>query len=401
MSATVPTAEAPSPAVAPPPGNPRFALFDSLRAIAVLAVITFHVVSLSGAIGDRVVGDAAAMLGSQGPILFFVISGFLLYRPYVAARATGAPAPGLGQYARRRTLRIVPAYWLALTALAVFPGIVGAFSGDWWRYYGFLQLYRQDTLGGGIPVAWTLCVEVSFYVLLPFWALAVRRLGVEVGALAIVALGGAAVQIAAARNEVSDLLATTLLGQCTWLALGMALAVASVRTERAPRQPLVVRLVVERPGLCWLGAGAAFAALTALLHPGGAFGIARALAVQQPLAKTIAAIALGVVVNALLVAPAIFGERAGGLPRRVLAAAPLAWIGLISYGMYLWHLTVAELLALPSAPGHFSAGGLDLTAKVDHLRSPILFVLTLAATTAIAAASYYLVELPFLRRKER
>jgi peptidoglycan/LPS O-acetylase OafA/YrhL len=390
-----PTAQAPSPAVAPPPGHPRFALFDSLRAIAVLAVIAFHVVSLGGALQRPVVGDVAAMLGSQGPILFFVISGFLLYRPYVAARATGAPAPGIARYARRRVLRIVPAYWLALTVLAIFPGIAGVFSGDWWRYYLFLQLYWQDTVTRGIPVAWTLCVEASFYVLLPFWALAVRRLGVELGALALVAAGGAAVQVAAARNAVSDLLATTILGQCTWLALGMALAVASVRAEHEP--PFVVR----RPGLCWLGAGAAFAALTAVLQPGGAFGIALALATQQPYDKTIAAIALGALMNALLVAPAIFGERAGGLPRRVLAWAPLAWIGLISYGMYLWHLTVAELLALPRAPGHFDADGLDLAAKIDHLTTPILFVLTLAATVAVAAASYYLVELPFLRRKER
>jgi peptidoglycan/LPS O-acetylase OafA/YrhL len=401
VSAAAPQVDAPSPAVAPPPGNPRFALFDSLRAIAVLAVITFHVVSLSGALERRVLGDVAAMLGSQGPILFFVISGFLLYRPYVAARVTGAPAPSIGRYARRRVLRIVPAYWVALTALALFPGIAGVFSGDWWRYYLFLQLYWQDTVTGGIPVAWTLCVEASFYVTLPFWALAVRRFGVELGALAVVAAGGTAVQVAAARNEASDLLATTLLGQCTWLALGMALAVASVRAERAAREPRAVHLVVEHPGLCWLGAAAAFAGLTALLQPGGVFGIARAVATQQPVAKTIAAIALGVAVNALLVAPAIFGQGAGGLPRRVLAAAPLAWLGLISYGMYLWHLTVAQLIALPSAPGHFSADGLGLATKVDHLTTPVLLVLTLAATTAIAAASYHLVELPFLRRKER
>ena len=92
MTATA-AAGAPSPAVAPPPGNPRFALFDSLRAIAVLGVLTFHVFALSGALGRPVLGDAAAVLGSQGPILFFVISGFLLYRPYVAARAAGRPVP--------------------------------------------------------------------------------------------------------------------------------------------------------------------------------------------------------------------------------------------------------------------------------------------------------------------
>jgi len=401
---------APSPAVAPPPGNPRFALFDSLRAIAVLSVLTFHVFAISGAINRPVIGDAAAMLGSQGPILFFVISGFLLYRPYVSARVRGAPAPRVARYARRRVLRIVPAYWLALTVLALFPGIVGAFSGDWWRYYFFLQLYSSHTLGGGIPVAWTLCVEASFYVLLPLWAIAMRRLlgpepraalRVELGALAVVAAGGVAVRGAAARNVVSDLLATTVLGQCTWLALGMALALTSVAMEHRDGDARAVRAVIEHSGLCWLGAAASFAALTAVVRPGGLFGIARALATTQPIAKTLAAVVLGVAVNALVVLPAIFGERAGGLPRRFLAAAPLAWLGLVSYGVYLWHLTVAELVGFSADPSHFSAHGLDLGRRTHHLETPILFGVTLAVTCAIAAASYYLVELPFLRRKER
>ena len=77
---------APSPAVAPPPGNPRFPLFDSLRAIAVLAVVTFHVTGLTGASPAASSATVRAVLGSRGLILFFVISGFLLYRPFVAAR---------------------------------------------------------------------------------------------------------------------------------------------------------------------------------------------------------------------------------------------------------------------------------------------------------------------------
>ena len=401
MTATVAQAHAPSPAVAPPPGNPRFALFDSLRAIAVLGVITFHVFSLTGAIERPVVGDVAVLLGVEGPLLFFVISGFLLYRPYVAARTEGRPAPSITRYARRRALRILPAYWVALTVLAVFPGIVGVFTGDWWRYYLFAQLYSQDTVGGGIPVAWTLCVEASFYVLLPLWVLAVRRLRLELAALVVVAAGGVAIQVAAARNAVSDLLATSVLGQCTWLALGMALAVASAAVARRERAPRAVRLVVEHPGLCWLGAAASFAALTAVVRSDWLSRAAPSFAAPQPIAKTLATIALGVALHVLLVAPAIFGENAGGLPRRVLAAAPLAWLGLISYGLYLWHLTIAELLGLRRDPAHFSARGLDLTGRVHELTTPLLFVLTLAVATAVAAASYYLVELPFLRRKER
>ena len=59
----------PSPAVAPPPGNPRFALFDSLRAIAALAILVFHVAAITAAIEDPVTGDVLAVLGSRGVVL--------------------------------------------------------------------------------------------------------------------------------------------------------------------------------------------------------------------------------------------------------------------------------------------------------------------------------------------
>jgi peptidoglycan/LPS O-acetylase OafA/YrhL len=76
------------------------------------------------------------------------------------------------------------------------------------------------------------------------------------------------------------------------------------------------------------------------------------------------------------VLPAVFDERAGGLPRRVLASAPLAWLGMVSYGMYLWHLTITELLGRPSDPAQFSASGLGLVDKIDHVTTPILYVLS-------------------------
>jgi peptidoglycan/LPS O-acetylase OafA/YrhL len=200
VAAVAPPASAPSPALTPPPGNPRFALFDSLRGIAVLAVVVFHAFLVCGSLERRVIGDAAGVLGSHGPIVFFAISGFLLYRPWVAARAAQAPPLRALGYARRRALRILPAYWTALTVLAIYPGISGVFSGDWWRYYLFLQLYDGDTLSRAIPVAWTLCVEVSFYAALPLWAAGMRALSAgrpawlrgEIGALALVAVAGAA-----------------------------------------------------------------------------------------------------------------------------------------------------------------------------------------------------------------
>src|SRR5215211_4695724 len=250
MSATGVAPEAPSPALVAPPGHPRFALFDSLRGIAAVTILVFHVASITGALQHGVLGDLVTVLGPRSLTLFFVISGFLLYRPYVAARVQGRPAPRLGRYALRRVLRIGPAYWVALTVLAIFPGIVGVFTDDWWRYYFFAQLYSHETVGGGIPVAWSLSVEVVYYALLPLWAWGVGRLRLGGGSrawlrrelvpLALAALVGVVTQVLAAQKVVSDLVGSSLLGQSVWLALGMSLAVASVAAEqRTGDGPLV------------------------------------------------------------------------------------------------------------------------------------------------------------------
>ena len=119
------------------------------------------------------------------------------------------------RYARRRALRILPGYWVALTLLAIFPGVVGVFTGDWWRYYGYLMLYFERTRNGGIQVAWTLCVEVTFYIALPVWAAllrsaasaSVRRsrfLQTELGPLVLVIIGGFIVQIGVAHQQISS-----------------------------------------------------------------------------------------------------------------------------------------------------------------------------------------------------
>ena len=83
------------------------------------------------------------------------------------------------------------------------------------------------------------------------------------------------------------------------------------------------------------------------------------------------------------VLPAVFGDDRGGLPRRILAWPPLAWLGLVSYGIFLYHLPLA----------------IKFNEWLPH--SYVLITLTTAvAATACAAASYYLVEKPLLRFKD-
>ena len=131
------------------------------------------------------------------------------------------------------------------------------FTGDWWRYYGYLQLYSAHARNGGIQVAWTLCVEVTYYIALPLWAMAIRRLPgagtvagfvrSELAALALVVLGGGAVQIAVSRGHLPYVLGVSLVGQGAWIALGMALAVLSVAGQREPQLVDPIRRLADRP----------------------------------------------------------------------------------------------------------------------------------------------------------
>ncbi len=114
-----------------------------------------------------------------GVAVFFVISGFLLYRPFVVAHLSGRDAPETLKFWVRRLFRIVPAYWLALTVIvyvlhgSVFPSGVGQVL----IHYSFLQIYFPTALFSGIGPAWSLCTEMSFYLFLPLYAagLAFRR----------------------------------------------------------------------------------------------------------------------------------------------------------------------------------------------------------------------------------
>src|SRR3954462_12451136 len=113
--------------VTPPPGNPRFPLLDPLRAVAALAIVVTHTAELGGFNRAHALGAWTVRLDS-GVTVFFVLSAFLLYRPFVAARLDGPPGPRVLRYARRRALRILPAYWVALIVLGLFdakhtPGV--------------------------------------------------------------------------------------------------------------------------------------------------------------------------------------------------------------------------------------------------------------------------------------
>ena len=384
------------PVVEPPPGNPRFPLFDSVRGIAVLMVVVVHGGYISGAAHGAWYGDLIARLEFCLPI-FFLVSAFLLYRPFVAARVHGRQAPSTRRFLRARALRILPAYWLALTLLTLYPGLPQLWSDHWWAYYGFLSVYDPNWAFGGILPAWSLCIEVTFYLALPLFAAFVMRAGgmrrewIAVGALFVAGVAFNAIVHIADGDRVDTNLYLTLPAALHWLALGMALAVASVWLETRPETPRAVRWVERMPSLAW------GLALVLFLFVSLGIGLDSesphlGITVDSPESTTLAQwLAEGILyglIAALLLLPAVFGDKLGGLPRRVLRNPLLAWIGVISYGIFLWHLPIMAWLANDISNEPWGESRMLGITGVG-----------LVLAIACAAASYYAVERPLLRFK--
>ena len=175
----MPLPSSPKPGRPTPGSRPRFELFNSLRAIAAVSVLVYHASfyspGLKGSFANYF-NQRTTGFPTEGVVMFFAISGFLLYRPFAQARFDGVPGPSLWPYAARRLLRIVPAYWLALIAVAIVLGLDGVFTlHGVGTYFGFLQVYDVRTLDGGMGQAWTLDVELTFYAGLVVLALGLRR----------------------------------------------------------------------------------------------------------------------------------------------------------------------------------------------------------------------------------
>lgn len=370
----------------------RFALLDSLRGAAALAVMGIHLGYHSGAEATAWWGAFTARL-NVGVTLFFVLSGFLLYRPWIRWDLGLAARPRTAAYARNRFLRIVPAYWVALSVFAAAGLVQNVWTSNWWAYYGFLQSWRHEWFWGGIGPAWSLSTEVAFYTVLPLLAWSMTRLAAGAPArraaarqatvlvgLGLLSLGFRAWSFGGDLAEYNQ----TILSLFLWFAVGMLLAVAKALRERGEAPSRLEDAVVGRPGLLWAAAGGLYVAMC--LSP----AFPRSFAQGHTLASFLAEHVLFALVSLLLILPAVFGEDRGGFPRRLLSSATLTRIGHISYGIFLWHEPLVSALARKGATG-IVAGWPLLSLTLASL-PPVL---------VLAWLSHRLVEDPALRYRSR
>jgi peptidoglycan/LPS O-acetylase OafA/YrhL len=167
-----------------------------------------------------------------------------------------------------------------------------------------------------------------------------------------------------------------------WFALGMGLAVVSVYSERAAFPASRLRTLARRPGLSWACAVGLFVLLGALtdVTRGGWFSPSQ-LMLQWVLDAGI---------GFFLVLPAVFARPGAGVPGRVLAWRPIAWLGLVSYGIFLWQGGPIQIIYQQNL--------------VHSTYAPTRFLqyvaIAVIATVGLAAVSYYVIERPILRLKD-
>ncbi|HEX8982820.1 MAG TPA: acyltransferase [Ktedonobacterales bacterium] len=383
-------------------GGGEIRSLDGVRAIAALSIVLFHTLLIYHVEYLPISQHAGAVWYylSTGVQLFFVLSGFLLFRPYARAILSGATLPGWARFYQRRALRILPVYWVALTvALVAQWRIVG--KPLWLNAFSHILLihdsfprYNRDIDG---PF-WTLAVEAQFYLLLPLIAWGIARVVGRSQSRA--RLVGALLGVIALAEGLRWL-DTLLMPSVTWQALAhgggeaaryiFVLATMGMQGKSyeiffiGALCATIYVMAIEHEGvarhmqrrLSWLllGGGVALSVLAAPAWRLGAWMFTPGMRwgwdiILYPLVVglSFAACTLGIV----------WGHPA---VRRIFEAPALRFFGHISYSIYVWHLPILQ--------GAIPPFGLMPVWQ----RLIWVFV--------VSYLSYQLLERPFLRSRQR
>jgi peptidoglycan/LPS O-acetylase OafA/YrhL len=395
-----------APAVAPPStARARLVELDGLRAVAACSILVYHCwIFSSPARLTWNLGPATPFMGplQSGVTVFFVLSGFLLYLPLARAVLDRSAPPPVGRYLRRRVLRIVPAYWFALgvSALVLRSTLIAVGHGA--RGAGAVPgagLFLQDlllvgnlhprTFGTGILPAWSLTIEVCFYLSLPLLALLTVRLGRR------------------ARTERTRLAAAVA---APLVLIGVGVTTNTVASFLVPGYGPGIgstwQVVLRQSFLAHadlFGIGAAAAVLYLLLLGGAPSH--RALLLRGATGRTLAYLGLPLWVIGYYLLPrtaydplvAVFfalamlrllvRSREPGARRSAFSRRWFVGCGLASYSVFLWHYPILTFLALHGA----------LLGSNDALAFVVNLVLVATLTGLAAYLTYRFVERPAMR----
>lgn len=338
-------------------------------------------------------------VGTIGVPIFFALSGFLLYRPYARAALNRSRPPSTRAFLTRRALRVLPAYWVMLpVAMIFFNRDKIADLGLWAQMvtltykYDFNPPWPPGSIGlPSLGPIWSLTVEAAFYVLLPFLAAGLarisrgepRRLLWAIGALfaasVVWTIGVRCIEYVGPVLGVDPFRILfynehLLPRSFQYFALGMAMAVLAERPTR------LTDAVGAAPGVAWVvGLCGLALASTPLSTP---------LDGPQTPTQYLVYMVLSVVVTAAVVGPVAFAPDQP-LTRALLGNPLMRGLGLVSYGVFLWHSVVID--------AWYALTGRDL------YRFDFWLVLSVTAlfSLILATLSYTFVERPAQRLGRR
>lgn len=381
-----------------PPASVRIKPADGVRGLAALAIVVHHVSFATGRTYD---GDLVASVNARldvGVAVFFVLSGYLLFEPYARRIVDGDDLPDRRRFWRRRVIRVFPAYWVALLVQLVLGLIAVKGAVGFLLNATLTQIYVDDYVLTGIIQSWTVATEIGFYLLLPFVAtygvhLAQGRttsqrmvllLGLCVAGVAFSVLSR--MLIAGLDMPGASIYRYTVFANADYFAGGMALAVLMVGARRSARFADLHDRMFARPG--WWYAGAAFAMWLASTQLDVPLGLSVGSTDVE-----IARHAAYLVVAVMVVAPACCSTDPTTWSARFLGSRPLVFLGMVSYGMYLWH----QIFLHQAPPGE---GWIFQWTGWPPFDAPFLqvFLIVAAGAIALGTISWYLVERPLLRR---
>lgn len=348
----------------------RVASLTGIRAVAALLVVGTHAAYTTGKYTHGYWGLVGSRMEIGVPI-FFVLSGYLLFRPWVKAAAKGGPPPSLSRYAWHRVRRIMPAYVITVLFAYVLYHFhdAGPNPGHSWlglaRNLTLTQIYCNGYLGKylhqGLTQMWSLAVEGAFYVVLPLLAylllvLICRRqwqpklvLGALVGMLLITPAWLVLVHTDHWFPDGARLWLPTYLA---WFLAGMMLTVL---------QEMGVR------GYAFVAIPLAVTCYFIVSTPIGGAPTTSPATLSEALFKT----CFYAVIAALAVAPLALGDH--GWYSRLLASRPMIWLGEISYEIFLIHLITMEFAM------DYVVGAHVYTGSMLHL-----YIATLVVTIPLA-----------------
>ena len=344
---------------------------DGLRAFAVTAVIAYHL-NLTRAGG-----------GYLGVDVFFVLSGFLITGLLVEERArTGGIA--FRAFWARRARRLLPALLLMLAALALYAGLGGPgldrsslrpdslatlfYSANWHLIFGHQSYFAQFSAPSPLKHTWSLAIEEQFYLVWPLILMVLLRVTRgsrrALTTAILVMAAGSAVLMGLLYHPGTDP-SRLYYGTDTRafeLLIGAALAVVMARRSKpsaAGRRALHGSGLVAMALLVYFCVSAA--GPPGWMWDGGLFGVG--------------------IVTAVVIA-SITQSRSGPLGA-LFSLPPIRAVGVISYGLYLWHWPVIVLM----------------TAANVGLSGWPLRGAQVATMLALATTSYFLVERPIRRAR--